>query len=248
MANFIPIKNYMFFCLDRFIEMYGLTHPFLDVGCGVGDLSAYLGKKNWRGKAIDSSDTAIAKASDNLKSFPGIVTENKSLMEEIGHYKTVLLWDVLEHIEDDRSALKKIAGLVSLGGHLVLAVPSNHEEWRWDDEFYGHYRHYTKKEISDKLQEVGLRPVVFWDFTFPFFWVMRRIYTYFKKPTEQHSIKIEKRTAVSSLVNAWDVPVISNMANNSNFIWKLVYHIQYRFFKNCVSKGYEMLVLAKKSE
>ena len=40
MANFLPLKHHMFYCLDRFVERYGLHGPFLEVGCGRGDVSA----------------------------------------------------------------------------------------------------------------------------------------------------------------------------------------------------------------
>ena len=39
----------MFYCLDRFVEQYGLHGPFLEVGCGRGDVSAYLAAKGWQG-------------------------------------------------------------------------------------------------------------------------------------------------------------------------------------------------------
>lgn len=48
MANFRPLKEYMFYCLGRCIAQYGLTGPFLEIGCGVGDVSAHLAAKNGR--------------------------------------------------------------------------------------------------------------------------------------------------------------------------------------------------------
>jgi SAM-dependent methyltransferase len=249
MANFIPLKNYMFYCLDQLIAKYGLTPPFLDIGCGIGDLSAHLALKGWQGEAMDSSEVAIKEAKNNLKLFPKVEVSKKTLYEENGRFKTIFIWDVVEHIKDDEIALKKVASLLLPSGHVLIAVPSNPKEWRWDDDFYGHYRRYTVGEMQNKLIKAGLEPVVFWDFTYPFFWVMRRLYVYFKSPPRHNDEKMDKdaKTNVSSTVNAWDIPVVSNFLNRDNFLWRLLYKFQF-LFKNKLGSGCEIFVLARKSE
>ena len=94
MANFIPLKNYMFYCLEQIIHRYQLEPPFLDVGCGIGDLSCYLAVNNWQGKSIDFSEQAIQKAQINLKDFPLVTVEKKSLFDETEKFKTILMWDI----------------------------------------------------------------------------------------------------------------------------------------------------------
>lgn len=247
MANFIPVKNYMFYCLDRFIAKYDLKYPFLDAGCGIGDLSAYLGKRGWSGKAIDDSTVAIEQAHRNLKSFSGIQIEKRSLFEESGQYQTIFLWDVIEHIKDDEAALRKSFSLLIPGGYLIIAIPSNPIEWRWDDDFYGHYRRYTEKEMREKLVRAGLEPIVFQDFTYPVFWALRRLYTLFKKPVDNSQNKQkEEKTSVSSTVNAWNIPVISTLMNKNKFLWRWIYRFQFKFCKDKIDMGYEMFALAKK--
>ena len=130
-------------------------------------------------------------------------------------------------------------------GYLLLAIPSNPREWRWDDDFYGHYRRYTAQDISEKLIQAGLKPIIFWDFTYPIFWMMRRIYTKVKSPPKTFGDK-EIRTRASSTVNAWDIPLISLLINKNFFLWKIIYKIQFSWFKNQVNKGHEMFVLAQK--
>jgi SAM-dependent methyltransferase len=248
MANFVPLKNYMFYCLDRLIEDYELTPPFLDIGCGIGDLSAHLALMGWRGKAIDSSEIALKEAENNLKLFPGVLVSKESLFEENGSFKTIFIWDVLEHIKDDETALRKIQSLLLPGGALVISVPGNPKEWRWDDDFYGHYRRYTKDEMEKKLTRADLKPVIFWDFTYPFFWIMRRLYTYFRSSPGSRNEKMDKetKTSVSSTTNAWDIPVISGFLNKENFLWRILYKLQFYLFRHRLDRGFEMLVLAQK--
>jgi len=247
MANFPPLKNYLLYCLDRLIDDYQLSWPFLDVGCGAGDVSSHLAIKGWQGEAIDFSDQAIENAKNNLALFNNIKVGKSSLFEVNGNFKTIFLLDVLEHIDDDNAALTKAASLLAINGFLVISLPSNPKEWRWDDDFYGHYRRYSLEEVKEKLILAGFEPVLFWDFTYPVFFFMRRLYTKIKssqnKTIEQDKLK---RSIASSAVNAWDIPFCSNFFSRKSFFWRFIYRLQFSFFRDKVKKGHEMLVLAKK--
>lgn len=245
MANFVPLKNYMVYCLDRFIEQYDLGGPFLEIGCGRGDVSAHLAKKGWHGTAIDFSDSAIREASANLAPFPGIVVRKQALADVTGTWDTILLWDVLEHIEDDAGALRIIERLMNPGGRLLIAVPSNPREWRWDDDFYGHFRRYTVDDLSGRLTRAGLEPESFWDFTYPVFWAMRRAYTRVKRGVPAVGDK-ETSTKASATRNAWDLPWVSRVLDRTGALWSPLYWLQFRLFRNATARGHEFFALARK--
>jgi len=147
MANFQPLKRSILFCLKQLIARHDLQPGFLDVGCGIGDVSVFLAGLGWTGKAIDISEAALAEARRNLGSFPGVRVELEDFFESGGTYGTVVLFDILEHLADDAAALRKLSSLVRSDGHAVIAVPSNPRLWGWDDDFYGHFRRYTEEEI-----------------------------------------------------------------------------------------------------
>ena len=152
MANFKPLKNYIFYCLDELIRRHSLEGPFLDIGCGIGDISLFLARKGWEGKAIDFSETAVQNARKNLSQFPKISIKHASLDQVEGTYNTILLMDVIEHIEGDLHVFEKVFQLLGPQGYLVISTPSNPREWRWDDDFYGHLRRYTSHEMKSKLE------------------------------------------------------------------------------------------------
>jgi SAM-dependent methyltransferase len=247
MANFRPLKQYMFHCLDRFIARYGLHGPFLEIGCGKGDVSAYLAKKGWTGAAVDFSAEAVSEATATLAPYPNVVVKSATLLELDGAFACVILWDVLEHIEDDCAALRHIETLLLPGGQLLLAVPSNPREWRWDDDFYGHFRRYTVDELSTKLADAGMTPQVFWDFTYPVFWALRRAYTHINAPPQVDRSK-DEATRASALKNAWASSLGSRLLDRSAILWRPLERIQFMLFRHATTRGHEFFALARKPD
>ena len=245
MANFKPLKDYILYALDQLIDDYGIEPPFLDVGCGVGDVSLHLAGKNWNGLAIDDSEDALRRARENLSSFSGISVVHGTLLDQHDYYNSILLLDVLEHIHDDRAALEKISSLILPEGHLVIVTPSNPKEWRWDDDFYGHYRRYSLENLVKMLRGVDLHVIISWDVTYPVYWLMRRVYTKLLS-SKMNGDNISDKTRLSSLNSAWDSPLSSNSFFGHVFIWNMINKFQFRFFKNDVHRGHEVLILARK--
>jgi len=246
MANFLPFKNYIFYCLDRIIEERHLRPPFLDAGCGTGDLSQYLYLKGWHGLALDFSEVAIKNTRENLRLAKEVKVEHKSLYEVEGKFKSVFLLDVLEHVEDDAGILKKISSLLEEQGYLFLTIPSNAGEWSWDDEFYGHHRRYSAEEIKKKITDAGLETILCWDISLPVFWVLRRFFVLFRPPVKDLPLDKEVCTKISTTVNAWEkfnFPFFNKM----DFFWSMIYKLQFRFFKNQTKRGHELIVLAAKN-
>ncbi|MCU1350734.1 MAG: class SAM-dependent methyltransferase, partial [Acidobacteria bacterium] len=55
--------------------------------------------------------------------------------------------DVVEHIEDEQAAARKLADLTLPGGRVVITVPAGQYLFGYHDEILGHYRRYTAKTL-----------------------------------------------------------------------------------------------------
>lgn len=73
-------------------------------------------------------------------------------------FDLVVLLDVLEHIEDDRAALRRLAGLLAPGGALLATVPALPILWSAHDEANDHFRRYRRGELGRRLEDAGLVP------------------------------------------------------------------------------------------
>jgi 2-polyprenyl-3-methyl-5-hydroxy-6-metoxy-1,4-benzoquinol methylase len=128
----------------------------LNAGCGSGEMNVLLSKNNtWQIDAIDVDEEAI-KLSESLKSKFKISNINIKKIEienliSMAKYDIIVCNDVLEHIEDDRAAIKKLNELLKTDGILCISVPALNLLFGYHDEMLGHYRRYNKKNLKEKL-------------------------------------------------------------------------------------------------
>lgn len=243
MANFPPFKEYILSTLDEFIGCFHLTGPFIDIGCGRGDVAEHLACQGWSGKAIDVSPETVKVAQIALHAHPSVQVSCESLESQTGNlFSTAVMFDTLEHIPDDRAALAAVAAIQPSGAALVSTVPSNPDrEWRWDDDAYGHIRRYRPEDLGQLLMSSGYQVVEMWDISFPIFWILRRGFTALKRPTIS-PVSSWERTEHSALMDAWDLGFLSKILSYTP-MWKPVYALQRRF-RSRPERGNEIMVLA----
>ena len=99
----------------------------LDGGCGYGFGSDMLAKRVSRVIGVDVSPQAIAYAkkhynSDNIIYLIGNL-ENQ-LIHSHGHYDIITLFEVLEHIDEPKNALRALRENIKDEGLLFVSVPN----------------------------------------------------------------------------------------------------------------------------
>jgi SAM-dependent methyltransferase len=65
------------------------------------------------------------------------------------------LFDVLEHVENDRAFLCDLRSVMKTGGRLYVTVPAYQALWSLEDEYVGHYRRYSTKSLATCLEGAG---------------------------------------------------------------------------------------------
>lgn len=126
----------------------------IDLGCGTGgNVGVFQDKFNCIG--VDISEYAIHFAK---KRFPNVNficgTFGKTLCPIFEKADIVLLLDVLEHIENDSQFLRNLIINMKQGAYLLMTVPSDMSLWSPQDEFLGHFRRYSFKELLAMFTEL----------------------------------------------------------------------------------------------
>lgn len=81
---------------------------------------------------------------------------HRSLSEVEGEVDVLVAMDVLEHIDDDVTALREWLGLVRSGGWVFLTMPALPSLWSYHDEILQHRRRYTLRSLTALTEAVGL--------------------------------------------------------------------------------------------
>lgn len=103
---------------------------------------------------LDISAPALAK----LRARGARVTLGKvnALPFADGAFDLVCALDIIEHVEDDDSALAELSRVARSGGVLLISTPLHPLLWNAFDDFVGHKRRYEPPNLLAKLAQHGL--------------------------------------------------------------------------------------------
>jgi len=137
-----------------------LGRRVLEVGAGSGNLSGLLAREV---EELVVSDVEGKYVGSLKKRWGKRVRVRRVDMEKggrglaAGYFDSVVCVNVLEHIKDDKRALKNMRRWLRRGGNLLLLVPAHTWLYSKFDRNLGHFRRYSEGEVEDKLGEVGFR-------------------------------------------------------------------------------------------
>jgi SAM-dependent methyltransferase len=142
---------------SQIIMLFGLppNASVLDIGTSTGTnlrMLRELGYSNVRG--LDLHDEAIRWCADK-----GLGQVDKgdicSIPSPDGIYDLVMATDIIEHVDDDITALHEIARVLKPSGRAIVTVPAFQSLWGLQDIVSHHKRRYRKQELVNKLSQVG---------------------------------------------------------------------------------------------
>jgi SAM-dependent methyltransferase len=127
----------------------------LDLGCGPGNLLDYLAP---HGDVFGSDFSHDALRFCAGRGFARLFRADfHSLPLRADSFDVVTCIDVLEHLLDDRKAIRELVRILRPGGVLVVSVPAFMFLWGDHDTMYGHHRRYTTGEMRQRFAAAGLR-------------------------------------------------------------------------------------------
>jgi SAM-dependent methyltransferase len=145
----------------------------LNVGCGSGLFNRLATEHGYAVEACEPDPVASDIARRTAP--PGVTIATCGLLEvePAAAPDVIVMHDVLEHIEDDAAAVRRLRELLPPDGIVVLSVPALPALFGRHDELLGHYRRYVRRSLRavlepcftiDRLRYYGMSliPVTLW--------------------------------------------------------------------------------------
>jgi SAM-dependent methyltransferase len=141
--------------LDGVIAGLGLPARarVLDAGCGSGRNMIELSDLGTvTGVELSETSVALARQRDAGEIVAGSVLEMPFPDDS---FDLAVSLDVIEHLDDDLTALRELRRTVAPGGALLVTVPAYQWLWSGHDEINHHHRRYTRRSLQRVAERAG---------------------------------------------------------------------------------------------
>jgi SAM-dependent methyltransferase len=132
----------------------------IEYGAGTGTVSRRVAPAAEKLILVEPSKNLAAHLKMQFSSDPKFEIACDTLEHHVanapnGSADTVILVNVLEHIEDDRGALVRLLQILKPGGHLLIFVPALPLLMSKLDLIHGHFRRYKRPDLTGKVRAAG---------------------------------------------------------------------------------------------
>lgn len=133
---------------------------FIEIGCGTGfvlhAIQAAVPQLRVAGSELFAEGLVFARQRVPKALLFQMDAENIPFVDE---FDLLGVFDVLEHIADDRQVLRQFFAAIKEGGGIILTVPQHPALWSGFDEKSRHVRRYTRNELLEKISAAGFKTV-----------------------------------------------------------------------------------------
>jgi SAM-dependent methyltransferase len=134
----------------------------MDVGCGWGVNLDMLETAGYAAYGLDISRQILERI-DRPNRHLIEADLNQPLPPQAELSDGLLALDVLEHLDDDSGATKRMAQLLRPGGVAVISVPTGPDLFSEFDRIQGHRRRYVPEQFRATFADTGLEvQKIFW--------------------------------------------------------------------------------------
>lgn len=149
---------------------------YMEVGVGTGELIPLFSSFGFSITGLDINKRAIEIAKKRCSAT--FVQSSFLTYTPKKKFQAIGMFDVLEHIPNDRAFIRHARSIMTRGGYLFLTVPAGMWLWNNSDVVAGHIRRYDKKSLGDILRANGFTVVTiqYWNFfLLPVYWAWRLV-------------------------------------------------------------------------
>ena len=181
-ANFWIL--YIVFKIRKFLK-----DEMLEVGAGCGSFTkAYM--KNFQSITLTDADAGsynlLKKNFINEKKITVLNSLTKNINKK---FNTILYFNVLEHVKEDKLEIRNALEKLNSGGHLIILVPAHQKIYSKLDKAVGHCKRYDINFFKEnKFENSEIVKLHFLDFFGYSLYYLNKIF--FKEETYPTTIKI----------------------------------------------------------
>ncbi len=191
---------------DKFNSwMYQTIKPFtygsiLEIGSGIGNISKYFIQNNYSITLSDFDEFYLDRlkkdfsSNNNVKDFQSIDLQKKDFQAEYENLKesfdTIIMLNVLEHLEDDAYAIENCRYLLKQNGTFIILVPAYSLLYSRMDKELNHFRRYTSTSLKNKIiaGDFSVRKSFYFNFLGIFAWLYGKILRIKVLPSSEMSL------------------------------------------------------------
>jgi len=141
-------------CILEVMRQFPPSGPVFDVGGGNGFVARGMQDAGFEVVLLEPGRTGVRNA--QRRGIQNVVCAG---LEDVGFGQASLaaagLFDVVEHIEQDRKFLELVKGYLCPRGRVYLTVPAYQALWSYEDVSAGHFRRYSRRALLNLLQDSG---------------------------------------------------------------------------------------------
>jgi SAM-dependent methyltransferase len=152
------LQNYYDWIMETFAPY--VAGNVVEYGGGLGTVSARLLPYVKQLTIVEPSSNLISFLQSRFSREPKVLIVGESLEMHAAHLDdgsldTIVMVNVLEHVENDLQALYHLIRSLKSGGHLLIFVPALQQLMSELDRIHGHYRRYHKNDLIGKVSAAG---------------------------------------------------------------------------------------------
>ena len=141
-----------------------LGQRVLEVGCGIGTYSLEIATGTRQLVCVELEKAFVEEFVRRVGNRRNVrvICEDANLLDttpDLEGFDTVLLLDVLEHVENDIGMLVNLAARLVPGGYMIVKVPAMPSIYSAMDIAIGHLRRYDHDSLRDVLLRSGVEIV-----------------------------------------------------------------------------------------